>query len=560
MPPNVLLIYANPAITATPIPPYGMERIAQSFQLAGCKVHQLAPFIEANPLEFVMSALETDWDLIGISIRNIDDALIVRSKGGSADIDLKYYIDDIKPIVNAALLRVGKERVLLGGPGFSAAPSPLLDELNAKWGIAGPGDDLCWLIGREMVKSGKVSWPNDPRIICSEDRIGQHPHQSPNRPRGFGEDTQLLPAPAARMGPYLGLTMARGGRAAVALDAGCNRRCQFCVEARFNGYRVTARSPQDVLTEIEQLVSIGVKRFWLATSELNVPDEKQAIAVLKGLAGKGLDLMAFLQPTPISPTLLNAMEDAGMNPGHLSFEFGHLHPELLKKGAGPANKRQIDDLINLWLKRGYPGLGGSILLGAHPDENWSTIEWTLEEALRIDSVFKDGFGLAYATGGRVYPETDLADWIANHPKQAEPHLYGERDPRFLRPVIFCRPTSPRNLLAHVQSKLKHAKGQMGPMNSEAPANEDVLAVEALVNRGIWRRQEGNEADAEACFQEALRMNSKHLEALAQLATLQSSEAERRDEALHTLNRLMAALAIDDPRQEEVKRAKAALLA
>ena len=33
-PPRVLLVYANPAITATPVVPYGMERIAHALRLA----------------------------------------------------------------------------------------------------------------------------------------------------------------------------------------------------------------------------------------------------------------------------------------------------------------------------------------------------------------------------------------------------------------------------------------------------------------------------------------------------------------------------------------------
>ena len=50
MPPRVLLVYANPAITATPVPPYGMEKVAQAFRLAGCEAIMLAPFIETDPL------------------------------------------------------------------------------------------------------------------------------------------------------------------------------------------------------------------------------------------------------------------------------------------------------------------------------------------------------------------------------------------------------------------------------------------------------------------------------------------------------------------------------
>ena len=62
MPPRVLLVYANPAITATPVPPYGMEKVAQAFRLAGCEAIMLAPFIETDPLATLAEAL---GDLLG---------------------------------------------------------------------------------------------------------------------------------------------------------------------------------------------------------------------------------------------------------------------------------------------------------------------------------------------------------------------------------------------------------------------------------------------------------------------------------------------------------------
>ena len=543
--PRVLLIYANPAITAQPVPPYGMERIAQAFQLAGCEVVQSAPFIEAKPLAVLKKLLAASWDLVGFSVRNIDDALVVRSTQGESDIDLEFYLDLVKPLVEYAVAHLGQDKVLLGGTAIGAGPVPVTRYLGARFAISGPAGDLCWRIGRSLVRGEGVLFEDDPRVVDLK--------QGPKlRPRHFGANAQLLPAPAARLGPYLGLTIARGSRVPVALDAGCDRRCNFCVEASFLGHSVVSRSVDHIVLEMEQLAAVGVRKFWLATSELNVPNDRKAIELLKRIAGKGWDLMTFLQVAPVSHELLDALEGAGVDPTTLSFEFGHLDDELLRKGAGPANLGHIDALADLWLERGYDTLGGSILLGAHPEESWDSIDRALEKALQLDSRFSKGLGLAYATGARVYPETELAAWIRANREAAQPHLYGDDDPEFVRPVVFSRPTSPRKLLGYVERSLRAAVGEMGPMNAEAPADKQQLAAEALVNRGIWRSQEGLFEEAAVLLEQALNLQPAHFEALSQLAQLQANCLDQPQKATLTLLRLRAALPSSDHRRAEIE--------
>ena len=549
--PKILLIYANPMISAIPVPPYGMERIAQSFQLAGCSVQMVAPFIEEYPMEYLNTFLSMSWDLVGLSVRNIDDALVVRTEEGDEDFDLQFFLDDVRPMVQRCIEMVGVEKVVLGGTALSSGPLPVLRFLGAQIALSGSVDDLCWKIGRGLVQEGKIIWPNDPRVIFANQPIGI-PHVTPGQPRGFAKEARLLPAPAARMGEYLGLTVARGGRVAVAVDAGCDRRCSFCVEAHFMGHAVIERPIEVIVREIEQLKSIGVQKFWLATSEINVPNERYAVRLFRALSKLNIDLMTFIQVAPVTDELLDAMEDCGLDPTTLSFEFGHLDEGLLRLGAGPANRKHLDALVELWIRRGYDTLGGSILLGAHPQESWKTIDSALETALEIDQALPKGLGLAYATGARVYPQTTLANWISENKEEAREFLYGSGDPSFVRPVVFSKPTAPRKLLRYVNRYLSKAKGQMGPMNAEAAEDPKQIVSEGWVNRGIWRLQEGRIEEAEQCFRTSLTYSAQHLEGLAQLSMLVGQNKERKEEAVALLNRLSLALPFQDARQNEIK--------
>lgn len=572
--PRVLLVYANPAVTASPVVPYGMERIAHALRLSGCRVELLAPWIEADPRAALDQALAAGpWDLVGFSLRNLDDALVVRSAAPPVaagphgpDIDTGYYLDAVRPLVQAALAALGPARVLVGGAALSSGPEVVLAALGASWGIAGPAEDLAWRLGRALATGQGPVLDPDPRIVqlgpvgplAAAPPARGPAHDPVPRDRGFAAAWRPAPGPTPRMGPYLGLALARGGRVPVQVAAGCDRRCHFCVEARFTGHLVRPRPVPEIVAEIDSLVAVGVRRFWLATSELNVPDERHAIALLRALAGRGLDLQAFVQVAPVSDALLDAMEAAGLDPSGLSFELGHLDDALLRAGAGPANLAAIERLVSTFLRRGYRTLGGSVLLGAHPQETAASLDRALSQALAFDAALPDGLGLAYACGGRVYPRTALADWVTAHPDQARPHLYGDPDPTFVRPVVFCRPVAPRALMAQVAAALSGARGRMGPMNTEAAAGEEALLVEALVNRGIWRRQEGRSEEAAALLSAALDLDPLHLEGLAQLAMVQLHDLSSPEASAHTLRRLLAALGPTDPRRAEILAALRAL--
>lgn len=557
MPPRVLLVYANPAITASPVPPYGMERVGHSFRIAGCEVRYLVPFIEADPLAALEEALAGDADegpaLVGFSVRNIDDALVVRSELGPGDIDTCFYLDEVRPLVQAAIRRVGAARVCLGGAALSSGPLPVLRYLGADWGISGPADDLCYWIGRALVRGEGLVIPEDPRVIRTAP-AREAPHESAPRARGFAAAYRQPPGPTPRIGGYLRLARARAGRVPVAIAAGCDRRCSFCVEARFAGQQVMPRSADDVVAEIELLRRAGVQRFWLSTSELNVPTAAHGTAVLRRLAGMDLDLQVFLQVAPVDEALLDALEGAGVDPSGISYEFGHFDDRILRAGGGPANRAAIDRLVELYLRRGYPMLGGSVLLGAHWLETEDTLESALRYALELDRTFSLGLGLSYATGGRVYPETALADWIARNREAARPHLYGEDDPSFVRPVIFSRPMAPRRLMAFVKGRLEGARGAMGPMNAEAPAEPAQLQAEALVNRGVWRMSEDRPQEAAQAFEAAVALVPGHLEALAQLAQVYANALGDSRAAGRALRRLLAALGPGDHRRPEIEAA------
>lgn len=556
--PRVLIVYANPAVTATPTAPVGAQRIRAVFHGAGCQTAIVAPWLELDPLAELEQALDRFAPtLVGFSVRNVDDALVVRSAEGEGPIDTRSYLPAIRPLADAVQRR--GIPLLLGGPAMSTCPRGVLNALSVRWGIVGPADDIAWWLGKALVDGVPFpdALPEDVRVVDRSDPNSAGTEPATNAIAEAADTWKPMPGMGPWMPEYVALLKQRGGWAPVAFSAGCNRRCHFCVEASFLGKRARAIGVKATLDEIAALhTETGLDRFWLTASEINVPETDSILELLAGLVERDLkvEVRGFLQPAPVTDALLDAFEAAGVDPSALSYEFGHLDDSLLRAGAGPTNLSHIEDLVSLYARRGYDTVGGTVLFGAHPDETWETVSSAISTARRLDEQLPAGLGLAYATGGRVYASSPLGRWVREHREEATPDLYGSWSEGFAEPLVFCRPTPPRALLAHVEHELGGCRGQMGPLNAEMLTDPVVLQTERLVNVAIVRRLRGNAAGARAALESAVAAMPDHPEALRQTALLLANDLGDRGGATQALRRLRAGLEEGTPEAEEVDAA------
>ncbi|MCP4873035.1 MAG: radical SAM protein [Proteobacteria bacterium] len=560
--PRVLIVYANPAITATPTAPLGAQRIRAIFHGAGCATAITAPWLELDPLAELEKAVESFGPtLVGFSVRNVDDALVVRSAEGDGPIDTQPYLPAIRPLVDAVQRR--GIPVLLGGPAMSACPRGVLGALGARFGVVGPADDIAWWLGKALAGGTTFpdALPDDVRIVDHADPESRGTEPSVTAVAAAADVFQPMPGMGPWMPEYVSLLKQRGGWAPVAFSVGCNRRCHFCVEASFLGKRARAIGVKATLDEITALhEQAGLDRFWLTASEINVPETDSIRELLEGLVERGLrvEVRGFLQPAPVTDELLDAFEAAGVDPTALSYEFGHLDDGLLRAGAGPTNLSHIENLVALYRRRGYATVGGTVLFGAHPDETWETVSSALTATKRLDGELPEGLGLAYATGGRVYASSPLGRWVRDHREEATPDLHGTWSEGFAEPLVFCRPAPPRALLAHVQEALADCRGGMGPLNAEMITDPQLLRAERLVNVGIVRRTRGDATGARQALEDAVATVPDHAEALRQLALVLANHFGERERAREVLLTLRSRLSDGTPEADEVDSALAVL--
>ena len=128
MPSRILLISANRCTAPDPVFPLGLAHINAALRRAGHETRWLDRLSNLDRLAATLQEFQPD--LVGISLRNIDDVLIRQQE--------KFY-DELAPFT-ATIRQHSPAPVVLGGSGFSIFPEKLLALTGADYGIAGEGE------------------------------------------------------------------------------------------------------------------------------------------------------------------------------------------------------------------------------------------------------------------------------------------------------------------------------------------------------------------------------------------------------------------------------------
>ena len=128
---------------------------------------------------------------------------------------------------------------------------------------------------------------------------------------------------------------------------GCPAKCIFCSSARFWGHRFRARSPENVVAEIEEVVEkYGIKEFSIEDDNLTLY-KKRAKALFRLILDRGLDVK-FTTPNGIAlwsldEELLELMKAAGVYHLTLAIESGdqQVLNEIVKKPLDLEKARRL---------------------------------------------------------------------------------------------------------------------------------------------------------------------------------------------------------------------------
>ncbi len=468
---RVLLVHANPFQRVTPVPAYGLERLASAAAGLGASIRIIDPFLtSADPLEEAIGvAREFAPDVIGLGIRVVDDCVPVDRVDGEGPIDVGWLMPEIRELADALRSAAPAALVLAGGAGFSAVPLECLRFLSVEYGVVGAGERaFCEVL--ERVSQGR-SLDGVAGLVGSSDPV-------------TAAYQMTDPGPTQRSALY-----APVNAFPVRTRIGCAMQCVYCTASTLLRAHATMRL-DDVVDEIERTVASTLERglpiapIFFADDEWNLPDEKHPAEILTRLIERGLDSKirwrAYFNPTPFSDEFCELVKRTN---GHVSLTVDSASEPVLTRSQKPFRRRHLEELREKLERHALEGDIG--LIFGLPGETEETIRDTVEFVRRLPP----SLDIYYSAGARVYPHTPLAE-IA----RAEPlSLYGSGDPSFFEPVVYSSPWPPRELARYLADALAEIPAVRHETVVAYRSGRTVFAdayravLDAPDDRGRWRR-------------------------------------------------------------------------
>lgn len=466
---RVLLVHANPFQRVQPVPPYGLERLRTALEPLGVQVEILDPYLVASdPLAAAAAAAaRLQPDVIGLGLRIVDDCIVVdRLEAPEHEpIDVSWFMPEIRRLKESLRRAAPDAAFVLGGAAFSAFPHECLDYLEVDYGVVGAGE-LVFPRLLEQLRGGRV-----PAAIPGLARRGD--------PCG-GDAYALAPVGPTRREP---LYVPVNGFA-VRTRIGCAMECVYCVTANLRR-RHGDGDVAHVLDEIEATVAAGrgrglsVVHLFFADDEFNLPGERHAVAVLRGILERGLEQRlawrAYFNPTPFSDELAELV--AATN-GRTSITVDTAAEAVMARARKPFRRRHLDALVERLERRRVPADLG--LIFGLPGET----ETTVDETVAFVRALPPSIEVVYSCGARVYPHTPLAGIAAREPER----LVGAGDPTFFAPVVYSSPWPPRELARRLEAAftdLPHVRRVGAGYRSGRPT---IAAAYRTVLAGAGRRE------------------------------------------------------------------------
>lgn len=381
---KVLLINSNRFKHPWPVIPFGLCCIGTALEAdAQHSVQFLDLCFSSDCEEDIKEAIRKFGpDLIGISIRNIDDT------GGYAT---HFLLEDVKNDVVDHCKNWFPGPIVIGGPSVGISGREMLDYFDLEYAISGDGEVAITDFAKR-IETGQSPEGVEGLIIRREGTIIQD--NGPARIQNL--DTILFPRPLQ----WLDIKKYRryGSPLHIQTKRGCALRCSYCTYNRIEGKEYRLRSPELVANEIEILVKeTGINHVEFTDSIFNYP-LSHAKEVLKELIRKNLNLRLHtmgLSPAAVDEELLDLMKSAGFNEVDIGAES--TSNEILKNLTKNFKYEDIVNTSKLLKKKRIP-VTWFIMLGALAE----TRETVIESLNNISKIASKWDLIFVSTGIRVY--------------------------------------------------------------------------------------------------------------------------------------------------------------
>ncbi|MCJ7830033.1 MAG: cobalamin-dependent protein, partial [Desulfobacterales bacterium] len=306
---KVLLISANTVLVPYPVYPLCLDYVAGALtpdhQVRTLDLNQLP---EGLDLESSIRAFAPD--IVGISLRNIDNTDVLHPKGF-----MGHYHDLMKRVRRAC-----DAPVVLGGSGFTIFPHETMNLLEADYGIVGEGERMALLL--KALERGEA-----PSAVPGVITRGAPVTDPAPWSRGF---IRKFEPQAAHLDFYL----KNSGMLNLQTKRGCPFRCVYCSYPHIEGRVMRFAAPADIARTAVQLQQAGAKYIFVTDSAFNADiDHSLAVAQAFQKARLTVPWGAFFAPVRLPRDYFKTMADCGLK--HVEFGTESLCAPVLKAYRKP---------------------------------------------------------------------------------------------------------------------------------------------------------------------------------------------------------------------------------
>ena len=247
--------------------------------------------------------------------------------------------------------------VAIGGPHVSALPRRTLKECpDIDLAVIGEGEHVL----REFLDSLHSKVLNS-EMIDIRGIMFRHNGKILGSPvPAYVEDLDLLPLPARHlfnMNEYVKYSYYSGGKnhpvASMITSRGCVHSCLFCSRSN-SGNRFRSRSPENIISEIEQLKKYGFKEIQFVDDDF-ASDRKRVLEICRLIKERKIDMTFCLvggaRVDSVDRELLSAMYNAGFYSIYFGAESGD--DAVLKAVRKGITVEQIRKAVQMAKEIGY---------------------------------------------------------------------------------------------------------------------------------------------------------------------------------------------------------------
>lgn len=284
---RILLISSNTAVDPMPVYPLGMALVASALEQDGHRVRQVDPVAQDLDLQALAGKAinEFDPDLIGISIRNIDNVDSCTSQDN-------WYLASVKKLM-AHIRSLTSTPVVIGGPAFSIMPEKIMSYTGADFGVVGEGEMVIRKLVRDIEQGTAVKGLLGPEKKLMETPDFISPKYDEAFVRSYFDDSGILNYQTKR---------------------GCPYRCNYCSYPLIEGRKIRYQEPGFVVENLLEIKSrFGVDSVFFTDSVYNDPNDRYLEIAYEMIRQKcGIRWAGYFRPEKISAENLDLLKRSGL--------------------------------------------------------------------------------------------------------------------------------------------------------------------------------------------------------------------------------------------------------